>query len=167
MKSVFLVLMDLSAVFDMVDHKLLLDRISKRLGIGRMVRDWIESYLAGRKQAVLVGDTKSSTQHLLRSDPQGSVLGPIFFTIYTQPVGDIVWKHKMDVHLYADIADIKEWMLQNKLNLNGLKTEFLQCQPHLDNGSGKPMITIGEDSIGTSDNAILEKYKYIFATKWN
>ena len=123
-----------------------------------------------------MGESKSSTQHLLRGVPKGSVLGLIFFTIYTQPLGDIVHKHKMDYHLYADdtqlyltfdsfkpeetssalssmehcITDIKEWVLQNKLKLNGPKTEFLQFLP--DDGSGKLVITIGEDSIGTSDN---------------
>ncbi len=49
-KSVFLILLDLSAAFDTVDHKLLIDRISRRLGIGGVVRDWIESYIAGRTQ---------------------------------------------------------------------------------------------------------------------
>ena len=74
----------------MIDHKLLLDHLSKWLGIEATVRDWIESYLAHRTQAVLVGNSKSSTQHLLRGVPQGLVLGPIFFPIYTQPLRDIV-----------------------------------------------------------------------------
>ena len=161
-KAVFLVFWDLSAAFDMVDHKLVLNHLSKQLGIGGTVRDWIDSYLAERTQSVSVGDSKSSTQHLVRGVLQGLVLGPIFFTIYTQPLGDIIWKHKMDFHLYADdtqlyltfdssrpdetssalscmehcISDIKEWVLQNKLKLNDSKTEFLQFQPCHHNSNG-------------------------------
>ena len=58
--SVFLVLLDLSAVFDMVDHKKLLDRLEKTVGVGGLVLDWVVSYTSSRYQYVLVAGSALS-----------------------------------------------------------------------------------------------------------
>ncbi len=118
--------------------------------------DWVSSYLSGRTQSISIAEVKSPPQTLVRGVPQGSVLGPIFFTIYTLPLGDTVRKYGMKSHLFADntqlyltfdpkaqgdeelnittmescISEIKLWMLQNKLNLNDGKMEFLFLKSH-------------------------------------
>ena len=80
-ESVFLVLLDLSTAFDAVDHKLLLTRLEDRVGHSGQVQDWATSYLTGRHQYVTLSGSSSEPRPLTCGVPQGSVLGPIFFTI--------------------------------------------------------------------------------------
>ncbi len=108
-----------------------------------------------RTQLVSIGGERSRPQDLAYGIPQGLVLGPMFFTIYTLPIGDIVRKYNMSFHLYADytqlymtfdnnipiskataqsqmeccIEEIRSWMHLNKLKLNGDKTEFPYFSP--------------------------------------
>ena len=147
-KVVFLVLLDLSAAFDTVRHDILLERLSKRLGICGTALNWFQSYLKDRQQTVVVSNQQSGKQNLTCGVPQGSVLGPLLFTIYTSPLGDIVRKHQVNFHMYADdtqlylsfdpnntnnqqerlyncIHEIRLWMAHNYLKLNDDKTEFL------------------------------------------
>ena len=150
-RGVFLVLLDLSAAFDTIDHGILLSRLSS-FGIRNHALQWIRSYLTDRMQAVNINGCLSSFIPLLFGVPQGSVLGPQFFTIYSSPIANIARKHGLNVHMYADdtqlyvsfkldstsddesasrsliescIKDIKSWMTTNKLKLNDDKTEFL------------------------------------------
>ena len=98
----YLVLLDLSAAFDTVDHELLLHRLKARLGIGGTALAWFKSYLTNRTQEVMVGDTLSALVYLLFGVPQGSVLGPLLFSIYTLPFGYIIRRHGIGYHLHAD-----------------------------------------------------------------
>ena len=87
-----LVLLDLSAAFDMVVHKILLNWLESHFGIKGMAFQWIESYLTNWSQGVVIGDmnttgAKSESIILKFGVPQGSVLGPILFTPYTCPLG--------------------------------------------------------------------------------
>ncbi len=179
-QSVLLVLLDLSAAFDTVDHAALLDRLTTRIGLEGTAREWVESYLSGRSQCVSIAGVKSPPQLLARGVPQGSVLGPIFFTIYTLPLGDIIRKYGMKFHLYADdtqlymtfdsnilgdkessittmescISEIKSWMVKNKLKLNDGKTELLLLNAHKDRTrDAGTTIKIGDDTIGTTSAA--------------
>ena len=93
---------DLSAAFDTVDHEILLNRLRTRIGLRDVAYQRMESYLSNHHQFVPVGGSKSERQELVRGVPQGSVLGPVVFSIYTLPLGDIVKKHQMCYHLYAD-----------------------------------------------------------------
>ncbi len=97
-----MVLLDLSATFDMVDHTILLKRLEYLIGLRDLASDWVKSYLSQRQQHVSVAISSSKSQELNWGVPQGSVFGPILFSIYTLPLGDIVRKHSMNFHLYAD-----------------------------------------------------------------
>lgn len=148
--GVFLVLLDLSAAFDTIDHDILFKRLQS-IGVTSLALKWIQSYLSNRSQAVNIYGTVCAFASLLFGIPQGSVLGPLLFTIYSAPIANIARKYGLHVHMYADdtrlylsfdlntpndeamarqraeacICEIKSWMTLNKLKLNDDKTEFL------------------------------------------
>ena len=144
-----LVLLDLSAAFDTIDHNILLKRLSIWFGLGSTVLNWFQSYLTNRFQRVKVGNIMSNRKNLEFGVPQGSVLGPLLFTMYTTPISKIITFFKgIQHHLYADdtqvyisltpgnslhamnqlsncLGKIQDWMSKNRLKLNPDKTEFL------------------------------------------
>ena len=81
-----LTLLDLSAAFDTIDQDLLLNRLRDFFGIRDTALAFFRSYLRGRKQIVSVLGRESEPSSLLYGVPQGSVLGPIPFILYTQPL---------------------------------------------------------------------------------
>ena len=85
--SVILVLLDLSAAFDTVDHCKLLLRLNTRFGICDKALEWFRSYLSGRTQFVKVNNGISFSHSISQGVPQGSVLGPILYSLYTSPLG--------------------------------------------------------------------------------
>ena len=86
---VCLVLLDLSVAFYTVDHQILQEGLKKMFGFTGLVINWIRSYLSGRSQKVVVGDAKSPSAPLSYGVPWGSILGPILFTLYTTPQGNL------------------------------------------------------------------------------
>ena len=89
-----LVLLDLSAAFDTIDHSTLLSCLQDWLGVGGSSLKWFSSYLMERFQSVKIGFTLSDLQKLLFGVPQGSVLGPLLFSLYTSPLSTLIGKHK-------------------------------------------------------------------------
>jgi hypothetical protein len=96
--SVDLVLLDFAKAFDKVSHKKLIQKL-EAYGINNILVKWIESFLTGRKQRVLIGDNGSEWEDVTSSVPQGSVLGPLLFTIFINNLPD---KVKNECRLYAD-----------------------------------------------------------------
>ena len=146
-----LVLLDLSAAFDTIDHGILLERLRSAFGVQDTALSWFASYLSGRSQQVSIDRTLSTKFELECSVPQGSCLGLLLFVVYASKIFEIVGNHNLEIHCYADdsqlylsfcpndnanqeaafakvercIEDIRNWMLNDKLKLNDDKTEFM------------------------------------------
>ena len=100
-KACLLVLLDLSCAFDTVDHEILIDTLCQ-MGIRDTALDWFRSYLHKRSQYVAVGDAVSASKELVYGVPQGSVLGPALFGLYTASLGRLLHSCGVNYHLYAD-----------------------------------------------------------------
>ena len=142
-----LVLLDLSAAFDTVDHKILIERLELWAGLSGPVLNWLRTYLSDREYFVALGDHSSETRLMTCGVPQGSILGPLLFSLYMLPLGSIVSRHGVNYHCYADdtqiyisvsrndygsidalvncLNDLNAWMSRNFLRLNQDKTEVL------------------------------------------
>ena len=95
-------LLDLSATFNTIDHTILLDRLNVYYGTSGLALGWFKSYLSGRTHSVNVGSTLSHPAALHYGVPQGSVLGPILFSLYTNPIGSIIHSHRsINYHFYT------------------------------------------------------------------
>ena len=101
-KVTLLVLLDLSAAFDTVDHRILLHRLQFDFGISGSALNWIESYLSNRTQRIYIDGVLSSNFNLKFGVPQGSCLGPLLFSLYASKLFKIVESHLPNPHCYAD-----------------------------------------------------------------
>ena len=175
-KISILALLDLSAAFDTIGHKILIDRLKITFGFDNIVLNWFRSCVSDRTQSVKIEDFESTPVPLPFDVPQGSVLEPILYTLYTTPLGSIIRNHNLNYHMYADntqiylsiespdifvlisslencLNDIKYWMLVNKFKLNDEKTEIILCNHKNYN------ITVDELSVGKEKINILKTAK--------
>ena len=100
--GVCLVLLDLSVAFDTIDHTILLTFLKEHIGLGGPVLDLFQSYLSGRTQCISIEGVLSELKELVDGVPQGSVLGPLEFCIYTIPIGAILRHYNINYQIYAD-----------------------------------------------------------------
>ena len=96
-KISLVVLLDMSAAFDTVDHNLLLDRLKTYFGITGSALDWFHCYVC----FVGINQATSTPTTLQYGVPQVSALGPILFSMYTTPIADIIRRHCLSYHCYA------------------------------------------------------------------
>ena len=164
--EVILVLLDLSSAFDTIDHAVLIDRLETRFGLDGTVLKWFASYLSNRTQSIVIDGTTSTPSCLTYGVPQGSVLGPLLFSLYVSPVEDITNAHNVQTMMYADdtqlylitqnsdrstgletlehcASDIIQWMKCNKLLCNTSKTEVLHFTSRFLNVDSITHVTIG------------------------
>jgi len=143
-----LVLLDLSAAFDTVDHSILLDVLQNRFGVVDNAQKWIDSYLSDRTQQVCVETDLSTISPMPYGVPQGSVLGPKQFIAYTEDIVGIFDKLNITHHGYADdtqgfahssvpnikimvsaleqmVKNVSSWCVSRRLQLNASKTELI------------------------------------------
>jgi hypothetical protein len=147
-KSSLLVSLDLSSAFDTIDHNLLIDRLRVSFGVTGPVLDWISSYLSSRTQLVKINEYCSTSQPCPFGVPQGSVLGPLLFTIYVSPIASFLSSLGVRQHQYADdtqlyveisrsdtvtclrslesaLSTLSSWFSHNWLSLNPIKSESI------------------------------------------
>ena len=146
-------LLDLSAAFDTVDHNLLLRILRQEIGIRGTALSWFTSFLKGRCQRIRLGKSVSETITIRFGVPQGSVLGPVLFNIYIRSLYRCVKESGFSIIGYADdhqimksfkpsdqvkilsnqlrncFLRIKNWMSQYYLQLNDSKTQLIVFGP--------------------------------------
>ena len=178
-KACLLVLLDLSSAFDTVDYMHLIDTLH-RIGLQETTLAWFKSYLTNRRQLVQLGGQQSTQKHLTSGVPQGSVLGPVLFTLYTSSLSELLDSFSVHHHFYADdtslyvtfepteitqtvehmercVAATHTWMKQKMLKLNESKTEVLLI-------SSKPVATMLPQvsfRIGDANVSASEVVRYI------
>ena len=167
-----LLLLDLSAAFYATDHQILLSRLNSVFGI--------RSYLSDIYQSTSVSNSSSSPSQLMYGVPQGSVVGPVLFLLYTTPLSDIISNHSINYQLFANNTQLqksaplkrsdqphqitqcmhrrhKTWMTEIKLKINDDKTEALHfpfsSSLNPSTVSLPDSINIGSHNIPFSDSA--------------
>ena len=145
-KISILVLMDMSKAFDSVNHDMFLFKL-RSLGVSPSALEWFESYLKGRYQHVRIGNVASQSLPVYYGVPQGSILGPVLFTVYINDLFKTVPKRCQsacyvdDSKLYlkfktnelcnavsavnSDLTEICKWCCYNSLLFNPDKTKVL------------------------------------------
>ena len=143
-----LILLDYSSAFHTISHDTILQRLPQWFGIRGRALDRFRTYFTSRTQSVVIDGIQSSAHTPTCGVPQGSVIGPLIFTMYTAPLEKIIEAHGFSKMFYADdtqiyisftaseisallprvtncIREVKEWSRLNGLMLNSKKTEVL------------------------------------------
>ena len=152
-KCTIIIFLDLSAAFDTIDINLLTDILRVEIGIDGLAIEWLKSFLLNRVQRVKINDSLSDPLDILYGVPQGSVLGPFLFSVYTRSQSKIFANCNLKSSSFADdvngrktfslsfqfeclthaivhsLSEITKWMNQHFLSINTAKTDILLFRP--------------------------------------
>ena len=120
-----LVALDLSAAFDTIDHSVLIRRLQHTFGVNGAALDWLKSYLNGRSCFTKVRDASSVTSTSDTGVPQGSCLGPLLFSLFTTPLGDVITQFSVKFHQYAD--DTQIYLAVSRENSSSAVSNLMAC----------------------------------------
>ena len=102
-RPLILVLLDLSTAFDTLDHQLFLSDFSD-CGVEGTALSLLESYLENREHCVAIGESQSEPTALQYGVPQGFVLGPVLFTVYTGTLAFLLEAHGFSYHFFLQMT---------------------------------------------------------------
>ena len=164
-KEVILVLLDFTSAFDTIEHMTLHGRLKQLYGLGGTVLEWLTSYLYNRSHVVKVRNSLSNSVTNNCGVPQGSVIGPMLYTMYSAPISKVIEAHGLSSMLYADdtqiyltfrpqdqqeaimklnncLTDIVSWAQKNMLKINAQKTELLHFSSRFNPSSSAASVMV-------------------------
>ena len=149
--AVLLLLCWVFSAFDTIDHDIVVHMLHYDYALSGHVLKWIKSYLSGHSFSVCVNGIIGKKHKLFYGVPQGSLLGLLFYILYTKDLQIIVQNHNLSIQQYADntqlftsfstknfndtnlkikscLSDIHQWMSKNPLKISHKKTDIVVFQ---------------------------------------